>query len=296
MTEKSTGPDAGGLSRRAVLKAGLQAGIQTGVTAGLATGFALTVQPVSAQTIRTPEAGLVTGDFTVTRGGDRVPYYLARPEGVGPFPAVIVIHEIFGQHEHIRDVARRFAHEGYIAAAPELYFREGGVGHLSSFSEVIAVVRSVPDRQMLDDLGAILNAVKALPECNGKVGATGFCWGGGATWLFVADNPDLSAGVAWYGRLTNWAGGSLRPKNPIQLAPRMNAPVLGLYAEADRGIPPSQVEAMRKALQKHGKPHEFHIYPGAPHAFHADYRPSYRPAAAKDGWKRCLAWFEKYLE
>jgi carboxymethylenebutenolidase len=280
------------ISRRTVLKTGLKAGL-----AGVAgTGFALAVQPISAQTIHTPAEGLVTRDAELLRGKDRLPYYLARPEGQGRFPAVIVIHEIFGLHEHIRDVTRRFAREGFLAGAPQLYFRQGDVSGLGSIQEIFQVVQAVPDRQMLDDLGALLIALKGMPECNGKVGATGFCWGGGATWLFVADQPGLSAGVAWYGRLTNWADGSaLHPKNPVELADRMHGPMLGLYGEADSGIPVAQVEAMKAALRKAGKPHEFVVYPGAPHAFFADYRPSYRPEAAKDGWARCLAWFRRHL-
>lgn len=263
--------------------------------AGLtATGFALAVQPIGAETITTPATGLVTGDEKVPRGGTQIPVYMARPKGKGPFPAVIVIHEIFGQHEHIRDVARRFAHAGYIAAAPELYFREGGVQHLAGFSEVLAVVRSVPDRQVLDDLGAVLERVAAMPEHNGKVGTTGFCWGGRITWLFVADNPRVNAGVAWYGRLAG-SGDARHPHNPLELAAKMHAPVLGLYGGQDHGIPQSDIEAMGAALTNHGKPHAFKVYPDAPHAFNADYRPSYREAAAKDGWQRCLAWFDKYL-
>jgi carboxymethylenebutenolidase len=274
-----------GLARRTVLKA-------AGATAA---GYALAVQPVGAETIVTDTTGILAGDLVVPRAGANIPLYVARPPGDGPFPAVIVIHEIFGQHEHIRDVARRFAKEGFIAAAPELYFREGGVGHLKGFPEILEVVRSVPDRQVLDDLGAVLALLKTMVQGNGKVGATGFCWGGGATWLFAADNPGLDAGVAWYGRMTNWGSGTLHPRNPIDLADRMHAPMLGLYGGQDGGIPPEQVEAMKAALTKAGKTHEFVVYPDAPHAFHADYRPSYREAAAKDGWRRCVDWFRKHL-
>ncbi|HKI97646.1 MAG TPA: dienelactone hydrolase family protein [bacterium] len=273
------------LGRRTLLKA-----------VGLgAAGYALSVQPIRAETIVTDTTGLRVEDVTVPRAGAQIPLYVAQPEGPGPFPAVIVIHEIFGQHEHIRDVARRFAKAGFIAAAPELYFREGGVKQLKSIGEVLEVVRSVPDRQVLDDLGAVLTHLKALPAASGKVGATGFCWGGGATWLFVADNPGLDAGVAWYGRMTNWGSGSLHPHNPIDLATQMHAPVLGLYGGQDGSISAEQIEAMQAALRKAGKTAEFVVYPDAPHAFHADYRPSYREAAAKDGWQRCLAWFRKYL-
>lgn len=265
------------------------------VSGAAATGFALAVQPISAETITTPATGIMTGDIVCPRGADNIPVYVARPLGDGPFPGVIVIHEIFGQHEHIRDVARRFAQEGFIAAAPELYFREGGVGNLRGFPAILKVVRSVPDRQMLDDLGAVLDKIKGMSTANGKVGATGFCWGGGATWLFVADNPGLSAGVAWYGRLTNWSSGPPHPKNPIDLAAQMHAPVLGLYGGQDRGISASDIEQMKAALTRQNKPHQFVIYPDAPHAFHADYRKSYRQAAARDGWRRCVAWFRKYL-
>ncbi|MBI3992521.1 MAG: dienelactone hydrolase family protein [Candidatus Lambdaproteobacteria bacterium] len=276
---------AEGLSRRTLFKI---AGIS-------ATGYALAVQPLSAETIHTPDTGLVTRDIEVSRRADRMPVYLAMPEGSARRPAVIVIHEIFGQHEHIRDVARRFAREGFIAAAPELYFRDGGVKHLKDFPAILEVVRNIPDRQLLDDLGALLTHLKGLPQSNGKVGATGFCWGGGATWLLALDNPGLDAAVTWYGRLTNWGSGPLHPHNPIDLAERLHAPVLGLYGGQDNGIPVADVNAMRDKLKALGKTNEMVIYPDAPHAFHADYRPSYRPEAAKDGWGRCLAWFRKYL-
>ena len=276
------------IGRRTFIKA-------AGATAATAAGFALAVQPIAAKTIHTPAAGLISEDVHVTRGGDRIPVYLARPRGKGPFPAVIVIHEIFGQHEHIRDIARRFAHAGYIAAAPELYFREGGVRHLPSFKEVLDVVFSVPDRQVLDDLAATLRRVQKIPQHSGKVGTTGYCWGGRITWLFAADNPAVDAGVAWYGRLSQWGRPGTHPKSVIELAPRMQAPVLGLYGGRDGGIPQSDIDAAKAVLRKHGKPHEFVVYPNAPHAFFADYRRSYRARAAKDGWKRCLAWFDKYL-
>ncbi len=264
--------------------------------AGLtATGFALAVQPITAYAITTPAAGLAAGDVEVARGGHKIPVYLARPRGKGPFPAIVVIHEIFGQHEHIRDVARRFAHQGYIAAAPELFAREGGVGHLRSFKEVLEVVFSVSDRQMLDDLASVLAHVKRMPQHNGRTGATGFCWGGRTTWLFTADNPGVNAAVAWYGPLAKWGREGLQTLVPIAQAARMNGPVLGLYGGQDRAITQAHIDAMRAALLKAGKPHEFKVYPNAPHAFFADYRRSYRAKAAKDGWARALAWFGKHL-
>lgn len=274
-----------GLDRRTFLK----------VSGATATGFALAVQPVSAQTLTTHTVGLETADLEVARDGAMIPVYMARPAHGGPHPVVIVIHEIFGLHEHIRDVARRFAHEGFLAVAPELYFREGGVADLESFDEILEVVRSVPDRQMLDDLDAVMEYAVSMPESTGKAGVTGFCWGGGATWLMVADNPGISAGVAWYGRMTNWGSGELHPNNPVDVAARMHAPVLGLYGGQDSGIPTSQIEKMRAALAEHDKPHAFVVYPEAGHAFNADYRDSYVESAARDGWERCVAWFRRYL-
>jgi carboxymethylenebutenolidase len=206
-----------------------------------------------------------------------------------------VIHEIFGQHEHIRDVARRFAKEGFIAAAPELYFREGGVMHLTEFPAILKVVQGIPDRQVLDDLGAVLSYLKKLPDSNGFVGATGFCWGGGVTWLLAADNKELGAAVAWYGRVTNWGSGDLHPYNPIDRAAAMKAPVLGLYGGKDQGIPVAGVNEFKGRLEGYNRVAEFVIYPEAGHGFNSDYRPSYDKAAAEDGWKRAVAWFKKYL-
>ncbi|MDH4246227.1 MAG: dienelactone hydrolase family protein [Deltaproteobacteria bacterium] len=273
------------LDRRTLLK-----------TTGLAAaGYALSVQPIRAEAISTPDAGLKTQDLTVDRAGANIPVYLAMPETPGKYPTVIVIHEIFGQHEYLRDVARRFAKEGFVAAAPELYFRTGGTKHLKSMDEIRPIVNATPDRQVLDDLGAITKYLKSLPQSNGNVGVTGFCWGGGVTWLLVADNPEIKAGVAWYGRLANWGKGDLHPKNPMDLVDQIKAPVLGLYGAMDSGIPVMDVEEMGEALKKRGVTNEMVIYPGAQHAFHADYRPSYHEASAKDGWKRAVAWFKKHL-
>jgi carboxymethylenebutenolidase len=271
------------MGRRAFIKA-------AGVTAA---GFALATRPISARTIRTPAKGLVTKDILVPRENDRIPTYLARPRGKGPFPMIIVIHEIFGLHEHIRDIARRFAHEGYFAVAPELYFREGGVQHLSSFKEVLEVVYSVSDRQVLGDLGAVLTWIEKMPEQGGKVGATGFCWGGRIAWLFAADNPGIHAAVAWYGKLGRWGSPGKHPRSVLDSGKKLFAAVLGLYGGRDRGIPQSDISAMKAVLGK--QTHQFVVYPDAPHAFFADYRASYRSRAAKDGWKRCLAWFDKHL-
>lgn len=277
-----------GLNRREFIKAAGAAGVA-------AAGYAAAVQPVGAQTIHTPETGLSAADVFVERAGARIPVYLVKPQGPGPFPGVVVIHEIFGQHEHIRDVARRFAKEGFIAAAPELYFREGGVKHLTDFPSILKVVQSIPDRQVLDDLIAVVSHVKTLPESNGMVGATGFCWGGGVTWLLAAETREISAGVAWYGRVTNWGSGELHPANPIDRAAAMKAPMLGLYGGKDQGIPVTGVNEMKERLELYNRVAEIVIYPEAGHAFFADYRPSYNKEAAEDGWKRAVAWFKKYL-
>lgn len=271
------------VSRRSALKMGLSAA-----------GFALAAGPLRAEAIHTPAKGLVTREATLA-GRDGLPYYLARPEGAGPFPGVVVIHEIFGLHEHIRDVARRFAHEGYLAVAPELYFRQGDVHALSGFGEILELVRSVPDGPMLDDLAAMMALLRGMPECTGKVGATGFCWGGGATWLFAAHDPAPDAGVAWYGRIANWGSGPKHPQDPIDAVDRIETPMLGLYGGRDSGIPVADVERMRAALTRRDVPHELVVYPRAGHAFFADYRGSYVEAAATDGWRRCLAWFGRWL-
>lgn len=273
------------IGRRSFIKA-------AGATAA---GFALATHPVSAKTIRTPAKGLVTENILVPKGDERIPTYLARPRGKGPFRAIIVIHEIFGQHEHIRDIVRRFAHEGYLAVAPELYFREGGVQHLPGFREVLDVVYSVSDRQVLGDLGAVLTWIEKLPQQGGKAGATGFCWGGRIAWLFAIDNPGIGAAVAWYGKLGKWGSPAKHPRSVIESGKKLFGPVLGLYGGQDRGIPRSDIDTMKSVLRKHGQSHEFVVYPDAPHAFFADYRGSYRARAAKDGWRRCLAWFDKHL-
>jgi len=220
--------------------------------------------------------------------------YRAAPAGSGPFPVILVVQEIFGVHEHIRDVCRRFAKAGYLAVAPELYARQGDVSKIEDFSTIISkVVSKVPDRQVMDDLDA---AVAWAAEAGGdpkRLGVTGFCWGGRIVWLYAAHRPGLGAGVAWYGRLDS-ARDDLHPEQPIDLVERLGAPVLGLYGGADQGIPNDTVEAMREKLRAAGKPSEIVLYPDTPHGFHADYRPSYRREQAEDGWKRCLEWMAKH--
>jgi carboxymethylenebutenolidase len=261
-----------------------------------AAGFALAAGPVSAQVITTPSEGLITADHQVKSGADSIPVYEARPSAAGRHPVVIVIHEIFGLHEHQRDVARRFAREGYVALAPELFSREG-VAKMADFEKVREVVGKISDRQLLQDLVATAEFGSRQPYARSdRVGATGFCWGGRITWLFAATYKELDAAVIWYGRIASPQKDDLHPKDPLDLAKEVVCPVLGLYGEADTGIPVADVRKMEAALKEAGKTAEFVLYPGAPHAFFADYRPSYRPEPAKDAWQRALNWFARYLK
>lgn len=261
-----------------------------------AAGFALAAGPVSAEVIITPSEGLITADHRVRSGADSIPVYEARPAAAGRHPVVIVIHEIFGLHEHIRDVARRFAREGYVALAPDLFAREG-VAQLRDFAKVREVVGKISDRQALQDLAAVASFARQQSYVGAdQVGATGFCWGGRITWLLAAKDKTLTAAVAWYGRLVSRQKDDLHPKDPLDVAGEVACPVLGLYGEADTGIPVADVRRMEAALERAGKMAEFIVYPGAPHAFFADYRPSYRAEPAKDAWQRALAWFGRYLK
>lgn len=209
------------------------------------------------------------------------------------FPVVLVVQEIFGVHEHIRDVARRFAKAGYMAVAPELYHRQGDVSKMTDSKQIIStVVSKVSDAQVMSDLDAAAAWVTKNSGNSDKLGITGFCWGGRIVWMYVAHNPQVKAGVAWYGPLVrNYHEGD---RSPIDVVDRINAPVLGLYGAADGGIPNDTVERMNEALKKAGKKSAIHLYPDTPHAFHADYRPSYRKEQADDGWKRALEWFRKH--
>jgi carboxymethylenebutenolidase len=262
------------------------------VVGSLAAGFALAVMPVSAETITTDSNGLIVGEVKIPVEGGEIPAYRAMPATGGPFPTILVVHEIFGVHEHIKDICRRLAKLGYFAVAPLLYSREGDVSGLSDVASILKVVTKVPDKQVASDLDATVAWAKSTGMADAaKLGITGFCWGGRQVWLYAAHNPALKAGVAWYGPL-QLPPNDLRPKNPIDVVNQINAPVLGLYGGADEGIPVAQIEQMRAALKAAGKRSEIVIYPHTPHGFNADYRPSYRPQAAKDGWKRMQAWFK----
>lgn len=259
----------------------------------LATGYALAVSPAAAGAISTDTQGLTAGAVMIpTPGGHPMPAYAAMPAGKGPFPTILVIQEIFGVHEHIRDVCRRFAKLGYLAVAPELYFRQGDPSVLTDIPTILStIVARVPDAQVISDL----DAAAAWAAANGgdadRLGVTGFCWGGRAVWLYAAHNPKLKAAVAWYGKLVGNATPET-PKQPVDVAAGLMAPVLGLYGGADQGIPQDSVEKMRAAVKPARVKVEIVVYPDAPHAFHADYRPSYREAPAKDGWAKALAWFK----
>lgn len=261
----------------------------------LASGFALAVQPVSAETITTDAAGLEAGEFRIPTIDGEIPAYRAQPASGGPFPVILVVQEIFGVHEHIKDICRRLAKLGYLAVAPELFFRQGDVSKITDFREIIGrVVAKVPDAQVLQDLDATAAWASKSGGDPKKLAITGFCWGGRIVWLYAAHNPDLKAGVAWYGRLTS-PKTELQPAHPLDVAARLKAPVLGLYGGADSGIPNETVEQMQAALKEAGSKSEIVLYPDTPHAFFADYRPSYRREQAEDGWKRLLEWFKKHV-
>jgi len=269
------------------------------VVTTLAAGFALAVQPVTAETITTDAKGLEADEVRIPVKYDgkegEMPAYRARPDKGGPFPVILVVQEIFGVHEHIKDLCRRLAKVGYLAVAPELYARQGDVSKIVEINDIIAkVVSKVPDAQVMSDLDATVAwAKKSGKGDTDKLGITGFCWGGRIVWLYAAHSKDLKAGVAWYGRLVGKPD-DLHPKNPIDLAGSLRAPVLGLYGGMDKGIPLDSIEKMRKAVKDAGKEAEIHVYPEAGHGFNADYRPSYNQEAAEDGWKRMLAWFKKH--
>lgn len=263
-------------------------------TATVATGFALAVQPVTAKVITTDSKGLVTGAVKIPVKDGEIPAYRAQPATGNNFPIVLVIQEIFGVHEHIQDITRRFAKLGYLAIAPELFFRQGDVSKLSSIDEIRPIVAKVPDAQVLSDLDATVSwAVKSAKGNANKLAITGFCWGGRITWLYSAHNPQVKAGVAWYGRLVGDTT-KLTPKHPVDIASTLTVPILGLYGGKDTGIPLDTVEQMRERLKSSKSKSEIIVYPEAPHAFFADYRPSYRKLQAKDGWRRLQAWFKQH--
>jgi carboxymethylenebutenolidase len=265
------------------------------VVTTLAAGFALAVQPVSAQTITTDTVGLIAGEVKIPVAGGEIPAYRAMPEKGKSFPVVLVVQEIFGVHEHIKDICRRFAKLGYVAIAPELYARQGDVSKITNINEIIStVVSKVPDAQVMSDLDATVAWAKSSSKGDvNKLGITGFCWGGRIVWLYAAHNPQLKAGVAWYGRLVG-APDDLHPTHPVDIAAKLKAPVLGLYGGKDTGIPQDTIEKMRAAVKAAAGKSEIVVYPNAGHGFNADYRPGYDKDAAQDGFRRLQEWFKKY--
>ena len=267
------------------------------VGTAVGSGFAAAVLPVTAQTITTDVQGLDAGPVSIPVGDFKMPAYVAQPAGKKQAPVVLVVSEIFGVHEHIADVARRFAKLGYLAVAPDLFARQGDAKVYSDIAKLqTEIIQRTPDAQVLNDLDAAVAWAKGLGGNTARLGITGFCWGGRTVWLYAAHSRELKAGVAWYGRLQGQTN-AMTPKHPIDVAAQLHAPVLGLYGAQDNGIPVATVAAMQEALKQGGpaaKASEFVVYPDAGHAFHADYRPSYRPDPAKDGWARCQAWFKQH--
>lgn len=280
----------GGASRRTAMKV------------ALGVGYAATAMPIMAQTaIKTSSEGLTSGEAIYDVEGFSVPFFYAAPEGQKNLPVILVIQEIFGVHEYIADTCRRFAKAGYLAIAPELYARQGDPGSYGEMARLMAeVVSKVPDAQVMKDLDGAVQWAAGNGGNLKKVGITGFCWGGRITWLYAEQSKHVKAGVAWYGRLVGTST-ALTPKHPLDLAADLKAPVLGLYGGQDGGIPQATIDQMKEALAAAGakgnaaaNASEFVVYQDAPHAFHADYRPSYRKDAAEDGFHRALAWFKAH--
>ncbi len=263
-------------------------------SAAVAAGYTLAAGPVRADVIMTSAEGLDTGDVKIKVADGEMPGYFARPKGAANPPVVVVAMEIFGLHEYIKDVTRRLAKLGALAIAPDYYFRMGvDLTKITDIPQLLPIVNAKPDSQLLSDLDSAVVWAKSQGGNVERLGIIGFCRGGRTVWEFAAHSSQLKAGVSFYGPPVD-PPNPLWPKSPTQLAPEMKAPVLGLYGEADTGIPVATVEALKQALAKANKPAEFKIYPGAPHGFHADYRASYRKEAAEDGWNQMQMWFKKY--
>ncbi len=274
------------LSRRDVLKIG----------AATTAGYAVAASPILAQAIRTDTKGLAAADIKVKSGADTIPAYEARPAPAGKYPVIVVISEIWGVHEYVKDVCRRFAKEGYYAIAPEMFHREGGVAHLPDVQHILKIVLNIPRKQILQDLSATADHARRQPGARAdRVGVTGFCWGGSTTIQFAAHYKDISAAVVWYGPPARVYQGD-PPRTGFDVVQDIRCPLLGLFGEEDQSPSPVDVRRFEELLKMHNRNVEIVIYPKAGHAFHADYRPNYRPEAAKDAWTRCLGWFAKYLK
>jgi carboxymethylenebutenolidase len=286
-------PDVEGLARQVDPLS--RRGFFMTASAAAAAGYTLAAGPVRAEAITTDTAGLTVGDAKVKVADGEMPVYFARPANVANPPVILVAMEIFGLHEYIKDVTRRLGKLGAFAVAPDYYFRKGvDLTKITDVPQLMPIVNPKPDAELLADLDATAAWAKSQGGDTNRLGIMGFCRGGRTVWEYAAHNKDLKAGVAFYGTVVDPpTQKAIWPKSPTELAPEMKAPVLGLYGEADQGIPVAQVEAMKAALASAGKTAEFKIYPGAPHGFHADYRASYRKEAAEDGWNQMIAWFKK---
>lgn len=277
------------------------------VGAAMFAGYTLAAGPIRAATISTSAEGLFTKAVTIPSHGAELPGYLAMPADARRNPVVVVISEIFGLHEYIRDVCRRVARLGYVAIAPDFFARAGNPAAMTmqQMPNIMKIVATATDKQVMGDIEATLDFLGSRPQLGQmhrdfadlkRVGITGFCWGGGVVWMAMAEVPRIRTGVAWYGRLGRPAQSTEARKYPLELIRQIHGPVLGLYAGKDQGIPVPDVDAMRKALRAKGdKVSELIVYPDAGHGFHADYRPSYNQADAEDGWRRLTAWFKAHL-
>ena len=276
------------LTRRDVIKAG-----------GAVTfaGYAVGVEKALAQAVKTDTSGIVAGDYEVAIGSYNMPVYEARPAAGGPAPIVVCISEVWGVHEWVRDVTRRFAKAGYYAVAPELFKREGGVGHLQNIQDILKIVFAVPRKQMLGDIAAAVDWAKKRPGARAdRAGVTGWCWGGGTVYQVAATNPDMKAAVAWYGPPARPFPDQPNPVNGFDVAKDIKIPLLGLFGETDTGPTPADATKMFEMVKAVNPNVEIVIFPGAGHAFFADYRPSYNAAAATEAWKRCTGWFDRFLK
>jgi carboxymethylenebutenolidase len=281
------GPVSTGITRRQVLQAG-------GATFA---GYAVGVEKALAQAIKTDTAGLSAGDAEVKIGDYGMPVYYARPAAGGPAPIVLVISEIWGVHEWVKDCTRRFAKAGYHAVAPELFKREGGVGHIPDIQQILKIVLAVPRKQVLGDIAAAGDWAKKQPGARAdRIGVTGWCWGGSTVYQVAATNPDIKAAVAWYGPPARPYPDTPNPVTGFDVAKDIKVPFLGLYGETDQNPKVEDVKKFEEMLKQHNRNAEVVIYPGAGHGFFADYRPSYNPAAAADAWKRCVGLFDKSLK
>jgi carboxymethylenebutenolidase len=265
----------------------------------LSSGFALAVGPIAETALATNLAGLEASEVKIPTLAGEIPAYRALPTGDAKrrLPVLLVVHEIFGVHDHIKDLCRRFAKQGFFAIAPDLFARQGDASKIEDVKQLVqTIVSKTPDEQVLGDLDATVTWASQQPHANvDHLGITGFCWGGRITWLYAAHQPALKAGVAWYGKVVGDKD-PLHPKHPLDIAGELKAPVLGLYGGQDQGITQESLQQMKSALSASPTPAakqcEFHVYPEAGHAFAADYRPSYRKADAEDGFQRLRTWLK----